>query len=213
MVFSVSSAEKANFRLHSTCRDVRSNRRGGASFPFLRVTFVMVKGEFFICSSKASPRSRSVIGSIPRLSSGLAALAAAPSFCFSASSTSSSSLLRRMAEKVVSRYTVFSSQYCLGTKFCISSCRFTMSASVGVCTRPMESTCRFCPYFMVYRRVAFMPNSQSPMARESPASYNGWKSDASLSLANPSRMASSVSEEIHRRFTGQRAPAFCITQR
>ena len=32
--------------------------------------------------ANASPRSRSVIGSIPRLSSGLAALAAAPSFCF-----------------------------------------------------------------------------------------------------------------------------------
>ena len=48
-----------------------------------------------------------------------------------------------LAEKVVSRYTVFSSQYCLGTKFCISSWRFTINASVGVCTRPIESTCRF----------------------------------------------------------------------
>ena len=143
MVFSVSSAEKANFLLHSTCKEVRSNKRRGASLPFLRVTFVIVKGAFLICSSRAVPRSRSVIGSIPLFSSGFAALAAAPSFCFSASSTSSSSLLRRMAEKVVSRYTVFSSQYCLGTKFCISSWRFTINASVGVCTRPIESTCRF----------------------------------------------------------------------
>ena len=45
-----------------------------------------------------------------------------------------------------------------------------MSASVGVCTRPMDSTCRRWPYFRVYRRVAFMPSSQSPMARLNPAS-------------------------------------------
>ena len=51
------------------------------------------------------------------------------------------------------------------------------------------------------------------MARDKPASYKGWKSDASRSLAKPSRMASSVNEDIQRRFTGQRAPAFCITQR
>ena len=77
----------------------------------------------------------------------------------------------------------------------------------------MESTWRFCPYFNVYRRVAFIPSTQSPMARLRPASYNGWNSDWSFRLANPSRIASSVSDEIHRRLTGQCAPAFCITHR
>ena len=90
------------------------------------------------------------MGSMPRFSSVFPDfLAAGLSFCFSASSTSSSSLFLTNAEKVVSRYTVFSTQYCLGTKRCISNCRFTISANVGVCTRPMESTWRFCPYFMV----------------------------------------------------------------
>ena len=34
---SVSSAENANFLLHSTCRDVKSKSRGGASFPCLQM--------------------------------------------------------------------------------------------------------------------------------------------------------------------------------
>ena len=61
--------------------------------------------------------------------------------------------------------------------------------------------------------MAFIPSNQSPIARESPASYSDWKSAWSFSFANPSRIASSVKDEIHKRFTGQRAPAFCITQR
>ena len=58
-----------------------------------------------------------------------------------------------------------------------------------------------------------MPNTQSPIARLNPASYKGWNSFWSFSLLNPSRMASSVKDEIHRRFTGQCAPAFCMTHR
>ena len=86
-----------------------------------------------------------------------------------------------------------------------------MRARVGVCTRPMLSTCRFCPYFKVYRRVAFIPKIQSPMARLSPARYSGWYSLWSFRLAKPWRMASSVSDEIHNRLTGHLACAFCIT--
>ena len=101
----------------------------------------------------------------------------------------------------------------MGWKLAISNWRLTINAKVGVCTRPIESTCLFWPYLIVYKRVAFIPSSQSPIARESPASYNDWKSDWSFNLEKPSRIASSVKEEIHKRLTGQRAPAFCITQR
>ena len=51
------------------------------------------------------------------------------------------------------------------------------------------------------------------MARESPARYSGWYSLWSLSFWNPSRMASSVMDDIHSRLTGQEAPAFCMTHR
>lgn len=91
--------------LHSTCKEVKSNKRSGASLPSFLVTSVTVKGEFLIWFNKTSPRSRSVMGSMPRFSSSFLGFfpAAIASFCFSASSTSSSSLFRRMAEKVVSR--------------------------------------------------------------------------------------------------------------
>ena len=39
-------------------------------------------------------------------------------------------------------------------------------ASVGVCTLPTDKTCLYPPYFTVYRRVAFNPKSQSPIALE-----------------------------------------------
>ena len=136
------SAEKPNFLLHSTCSEVKSNSRGGASVPFFADTSVTVNGAFRTVSRNFSPSSLLVNLPLVELN-------------------------------VVSRYTVFSSQYGSGLKFSISSCRFTMSANVGVCTLPIESTCLFCPYFKVYRRVAFMPSTQSPMARLSPASYSG----------------------------------------
>jgi hypothetical protein len=53
--------------LHSTCKEVKSNKRGGASFPSFFVMEVMVKGAFFICSSSASPCSSLAIGSMPGL--------------------------------------------------------------------------------------------------------------------------------------------------
>ena len=51
------------------------------------------------------------------------------------------------------------------------------------------------------------------MARLSPATYSGWYSLWSFSELKPSRIASSVIDDIQRRFTGHFACAFCITQR
>ena len=57
MIFKVSSAEKANFLLHSTCNDVKSNRRGGASVPSFLETSLMENGAFLTCSNNAKPSS------------------------------------------------------------------------------------------------------------------------------------------------------------
>ena len=54
MSFNVSSAEKENFLLHSTCSDVRSKSRGGASFPFFDDEEMMVSGAVFIFSITSS---------------------------------------------------------------------------------------------------------------------------------------------------------------
>ncbi len=77
----------------------------------------------------------------------------------------------------------------------------------------MESTFLPVPYFSVYARVAFIPSSQSPMARADPAAYSVSNSEASISFSNPSRIASSVSDEIQSRFTGTPHFAFVSTHR
>ena len=73
-------------------------------------------------------------------------------------------------------------------------------ASVGVCTRPIELLDE--PETMARARLAFMPTSQSALARLSAAAYRLSYSEPSFSSSRPFRMASSVSEEIHRRRNG-----------
>ena len=73
-------------------------------------------------------------------------------------------------------------------------------ASVGVCTRPMELLGE--PEAMASARLAFMPTSQSALARQSAAAYRLSYSEPSFSSSSPFRMASSVSEEIHSRLNG-----------
>ena len=51
--------------------------------------------------------------------------------------------------------------------------RFTISARVGVCTRPSESTLRTEPALVVAARVAFMPTSQSASLRARAAASSG----------------------------------------
>ena len=101
MTFNVSSAEKLNFLLHSTCKEVRSKRRGGSSVPCFLLIFVMQNNLSLIRSRSASPIAWSVMGGIPRLSVSLAFLLAS-FFPLSSSANSSSSFLM-MAEKVVLR--------------------------------------------------------------------------------------------------------------
>ena len=58
-----------------------------------------------------------------------------------------------------------------------------------------------------------MPSIQSPMARDSPAKYRLLKSLPGFSCPKPSRMLSSVSDEIHSRLTGTLHSAFWYTHR
>ena len=183
MRLNVSSAVHPHFLLVSTCSDVKSNSRGADSRPCF-------------CSI-------SVMDNSLALTFSNAALADA------------SSLYRpTRALNVASRYTVLSSQKSSDLNASISLWRCTMMASVGVCTLPIDSTLPLPEvYFSVYSRVAFIPNIQSPMARDNPAWYNGSKSACGRRFLNPSRMASSVSDDIHNRFTGHWIDAFCITHR
>ncbi len=60
---------------------------------------------------------------------------------------------------------------------------------------------------MVTARVALSPTSQSASERQRAASARASKSRPGRKAAKPARMASSVSEEIHRRLMGMRLPA------
>ena len=84
-------------------------------------------------------------------------------------------------------------------------------ASVGVCTRPIELLDE--PETMARARLAFMPTSQSAFARLSAAAYRLLYSEPSFSSSSPFRMASSVSEEIHRRLNGFVQPRKSYIQR
>ena len=84
-------------------------------------------------------------------------------------------------------------------------------ASVGVCTRPIELLDE--PETMARARLAFMPTSQSAFARLSAAAYRLSYSVPSFSSSSPFRMASSVSEEIHRRLNGFVQPRKAYIQR
>ena len=104
-----------------------------------------------------------------------------------------------------SLFLAFKPKYGFGTKFLISSSRFAMIASVGVCTRPQESWA-LCLH--VSAHVALIPTSQSASARHMAASYNGSYSFPSFRFAKPSLIALSVTEEIQSRFSVFFAPDF-----
>ena len=108
---------------------------------------------------------------------------------------------------------VFSSQYSSVLKALISFWRWTIMANVGVWTRPTDKVILSRPNLRVYNRVPLMPSTQSPTAREFPAAKRLSNSLESRNLLNPSLMASSVREEIHKRFTGTLHFALMSTQR
>ena len=72
--------------------------------------------------------------------------------------------------------------------------RLTISASVGVWTRPSDSTLRVEPTFVVAARVAFMPTSQSASLRARAAASSGRIASSSRSAAKASLMAPAVME-------------------
>lgn len=96
--------------------------------------------------------------------------------------------------------TICNCQYGVETKLRFSLKRAHIMARVGVCTRPMELFTE--PEAAANARLAFMPTSQSAFALLSAAAYRLSYPVPSLRLAIPSRMASSVSEEIHNRLNG-----------
>ena len=81
-------------------------------------------------------------------------------------------------------------------------------ASVGVCTRPSETTPpTHARPRIVAARVAFMPTSQSASLRERAAASRSRNCSPGRNLANPSRIACFVIDEIHSRWTGFGPPA------
>ena len=101
------------------------------------------------------------------------------------------------------------SQYGRGTNARIACSRWTSIASVGVWTRPIEYSA-VSPATRpraVIARVAFIPTSQSASERERAASASGSSCAPGRSAAKPLRIASSVSDEIHSRWTGGQWPA------
>ena len=101
----------------------------------------------------------------------------------------------------------WTSQYGSGTNAWISRSRLTISASVGVCTRPSETTPpTHARPRMVAARVAFMPTSQSASERER-AAASSWRScSPGRSFSKPSLIADFVIELIQSRSTGLSTP-------
>src|SRR5690625_4093318 len=85
-----------------------------------------------------------------------------------------------------------------------------MMPSVGVCTRPLDS-CAL--YFVVSARVALSPTYQSASARATADKYKFSYRLPGFKFLNPSRIALSVTEEIHKRLSGFFTRAFSIIQR
>ncbi len=77
----------------------------------------------------------------------------------------------------------------------------TISARVGVCTRPSDSTLRIEPALVVAARVAFMPTSQSASLRARAAASRGSIAASSRSEANASLIAFWVIELNQARLT------------
>ncbi len=89
----------------------------------------------------------------------------------------------------------------------------TISASVGVWTRPSDSTLRTEPALVVAARVAFMPTSQSASLRARAAASSGFMASSSRSASKASRMALAVMELNQARFTGFSRAAFGAVSR
>jgi hypothetical protein len=82
-----------------------------------------------------------------------------------------------------------------------------MSASVGVCTRPSETTPpTHARPRIVAARVAFMPTSQSASERDRAAASSDTSCSEGRRCAKPSRIACFVMLEIHSRSTGFATP-------
>ncbi len=91
--------------------------------------------------------------------------------------------------------------------------RLTISASVGVWTRPRESTLRTEPALVVAARVAFMPTSQSASLRARAAASSGCMASSSRRASKASRMAPAVMELNQARLTGfSRAAAGAVSR-
>jgi len=84
----------------------------------------------------------------------------------------------------------------------------TIIPSVGVCTRPSETTPpTHARPRIVAARVAFMPTSQSASLRDRAACSRFWSCSPGRSFSKPSRIACFVIDEIQRRSTGLSIPA------
>ena len=96
------------------------------------------------------------------------------------------------------------SQYGVGSKAWISFSRRTRIASVGVCTRPSETTVlpNAARPRIVAARVAFMPTSQSASERERAAASSGASSLPGRRWPKAWRIASLVIDENQARCTG-----------
>ncbi len=101
------------------------------------------------------------------------------------------------------------SQYGSATNAWISRSRLTSMASVGVCTRPSETTPpTHARPRMVAARVAFMPTIQSASERDRAACSSDWSCSPGRNFSKPSRIACFVIDEIHRRCTCFGGPSF-----
>ncbi len=97
-----------------------------------------------------------------------------------------------------------------GSKASISCSRRTISASVGVCTRPSVTTPPSARALTVAARVALMPTSQSASDRERAASSRGRSSAPGRRCPNASRIAFRVMDENHARSTGRSGGAASV---
>src|SRR5699024_6369471 len=98
----------------------------------------------------------------------------------------------------------------LGRKVRMSSSRLAMIPSVGVCTRPADS---WALYLVVSALVAFKPTYQSASERATAADYKLSYCFHGFRFLNPSRIALSITEEIHSRWIGLFTFALSIIQR
>ena len=190
-------AENPNRRFAVRCSDVRSNSCGGGLLDGARAQRDYTRADRIApapCSRSRATRARRA-----------RAVARRDDPCCRA--TAPGTLRRRRCE---SRRGPPSTR--VGTKVRISFSRATSSASVGVCTRPIENS--VSPPGLadatVTARVAFMPTSQSASERERAASASASSRAPGLSDAKPRRIASSVSDEIQSRRTGRRLPRVLV---